>query len=224
MAIPLVSKYYIIKMDKKHWRRANAFLMERGQAMKDILLLIFGYFIRFFYDKLSEKYPKVVYNLEEVRGFTMPATATAPVVNLWQHSIHFANFGKSTATNIKISHNYLPPFRNVSSHAVQKTHDDVPNKIITVDSIAPKEVITLTYLDMNPYQPKTMYNKITYDQGIAKEIPILIVNRPKKWVIVVWYSLAVIGLCYIIYFLFFQLPSLMQTAQALIIKLKAIKP
>jgi len=187
-------------------------------------LLIFGYFIRFFYDKISEKYPKVVYNLEEVRGFFMPANGTAPAVNIWQHSIHFANFGKTPATKITISHNYLPPFRNISSHAVNKTHDDIPHKIITIDSIAPKEVITLTYLDMNPYTPKTIYNKITYEQGVAKEIPILIVNRPKKWVVIIWYLLAIIGICYLFYFLCFQLPPLIQTAQALIAKLKAIKP
>ena len=36
--------------------------------MKEILLIVFGYCVRFVYDKISALRPKVVFNIEAIKG------------------------------------------------------------------------------------------------------------------------------------------------------------
>ncbi len=77
--------------------------------MKEILLIIFGYFVRFVYDKISDRHPRVVFNVEELRGFNVPPFNPAQgSLQVWQHSIHLANWGKTQATNVVITHESLP--------------------------------------------------------------------------------------------------------------------
>ncbi|MFH1460492.1 MAG: hypothetical protein ABIG64_09030 [Candidatus Omnitrophota bacterium] len=177
--------------------------------MKDFILVVFGYAIRFFYEKYSHTRPKVLFNIEEIRGFNVQLPAPNQSVNLWQHSLHLVNRGKTQATNINICHNFFPLQINYSPHIANKITIDTPNKIIKINSIAPEEFITIAYLENKiSYIPKQIYTAITYDQGIAKELPLRLYTPPNKWVTRILYGLAFIGLLVIIYFIFFIFPDI----------------
>jgi len=185
--------------------------------MKDIILIIFGYILRFFYEKFVEKKPKLVFSVEPIKGFNIPSTQpNQPNIYLWHQSIHLTNWGKTPATNIIISHNILPLYQNVSPHAINKVHVDVKNKIITIDSIAPREVITITYLDFSNYSPSAISGPITYNEGVAKEIPLMVMPYPNKWIVRIIFLFAFLGICYTIYFCWVQFPKIYQAMQHIV--------
>jgi hypothetical protein len=189
--------------------------------LNNIISAILGFFARLIYDKISEKYPKVVFNVEQSKGFNIPASAPGQHnIQIWQHTIHLANFGKKPATNIVITHEYLPSLQNISPHAINKTHIDTPHKIITIDSMAPKEGVDITYLNFQAYSTVTL---VTYDQGIAKHIPLLVTIPPKKWLIVLILIFTVIGIISTCYFFWVKFPQICTIAQKIIEKVKLSK-
>ncbi|MDD5005864.1 MAG: hypothetical protein PHS93_05100 [Candidatus Omnitrophica bacterium] len=179
--------------------------------MKDFFLIIVGYVIRFFYERIFDRGPKVVFNIEIIRGFNIPATQPSnPNIHLWQQSIYLTNWGKTPATNIVIPHRLIPFYLNVSVPAISKTRDDRPNRTITIASIAPGELVTITYLDYVDYSPTAIEGQIVYDQGVAREIPLLVTRYPNKWFIRTRRLFAIIGIAALIYFCYFKIPLYLQ--------------
>jgi len=175
--------------------------------MKEFFLIIVGYVIRFFYERIFDRGPKVVFNIEVIRGFNMPASQPGnPNIHLWQQSIYLTNWGKTLATNIVIPHRYIPFYRNISVPAISKTREDLQNRTITIESIAPGELVTITYLDYFDYSPTAIQGQIVYDQGIAREIPLLVTRYPNKWLIRARRLFAIIGVVALIYFCYFKVP------------------
>ena len=188
--------------------------------LDNIISAIIGFLARLIYDKVSERHPKVVFNVEPIRGFNFSPNPGQPNLQIWQHALHLANRGKTPATNIVLTHDYLPFQRNVSPHAINKTHIDEPNRIITIDLIAPGEGIDINYMDMHAYSTITF---VTYDQGIARHIPLMVTIPPKKWFVTVVNILALVGAGFVVYCFWFKGPELWQITKALIIKLKTFK-
>lgn len=176
--------------------------------MKEFLLIIVGYVIRFFYERIFDRGPKVVFNIEPIRGFNIPASQPSnPNIHLWQQSIYLTNWGKIQATNIVIPHRFIPFYRNISIPAISKTRENHQNRTITIESIAPGELVTITYLDYFDYSPTAIQGQIIYDQGVAREIPLLVTRYPNKWFVRVRRLFAIIGIVALIYFCFFKIPK-----------------
>lgn len=189
--------------------------------INNIISAVIGFLARLIYDKISERHPKVVFNVEPIRGFNLPSpNAGQSNLQIWQHALHLANRGKTPATNIVLTHDYLPFQRNVSPHAINKTHIDEPNRIITIDLIAPGEGIDINYMDMHSYSTITL---VTYDQGIARHIPLMVTIPPKRWFVITQWSLALVGAAFILYCFWFKVPELWQLTKALILKVKSLK-
>jgi uncharacterized repeat protein (TIGR01451 family) len=168
---------------------------------------VIGFLVKVLYDKVSERSPKVVFNVEPARGFNLAMPSPQPNMQVWQHSLHLTNWGKTPATNIVITHDYLPFNLNFSQHALNKCNVNRNNKTIVVSSLAPKELIVISYLDFNEYSTITY---IIYDQGIAAHIPLMVTIPPKRWVVFLLRLFAIVGLMATVYWAWSMLPMLWQ--------------
>ena len=174
----------------------------------NIASAVVGLLGKVLYDKVSERSPKVVFNVEPIRGFNLSLPSPQqPKMEIWQHTLHLTNCGKTQATDIVITHEHLPVNLNFSTHALHKIRVDNANKTIHISSLAPKELIDITYLDFKNYSTATY---IVYGQGLAVHIPLMVTIPPKRWAVTLLWVFAIVGLAFAVYFSWFKLPTLWQ--------------
>lgn len=182
--------------------------------MKDFVLVIFGYIVRIIYEKVFADRPKLVFTIEDSRGFNWQMPAGQPNIQLWQHSIHLCNWGKTPANNIVISHTEIPMQINISPHALRKMNTDRGANTITITSIAPRELITISYMDFRAYNSRATHTGVICNEGIGREIPLLVTRQPNKWVIRALLLFASIGIVATVLFCYFKLPDLCESLKS----------
>ena len=129
----------------------------------------------------------------------IPSGATG-VVNT--HSVIIRNVGKRAATNVRLSHTYLPDFNIWPS--VQHHLEDIPNsgKDIVIPTVVPNQQLSISYL----YFPSITYASINAgvkcDEGFATQIPVLLQRQYPAWITYASAVLMIAGISALTYGLF----------------------
>jgi hypothetical protein len=100
---------------------------------------------------------------------------------IYTHSVVIHNAGKKTANNVRLRHNTLPGFQIYPS--VDYKVVDLPDgaKEIVVPTLVPKEQITVSYLYFPPLTYAQVNAGIKSDEGLAREIPVLLQRQYPQW-------------------------------------------
>ena len=145
-----------------------------------------------------ENCPKLLSYWGHVSSFSyQDHKGTTGIVNT--HSVVIRNVGRRPATNVRLSHAFLP---NFNLHPpVPYTREVVPNAAddIVIPTVVPNQQLTISYL----YYPPNTYERVNagirYDEGIATQIPVLIQRQYPRWVIFCQWILMITGACTLTY-------------------------
>ncbi len=145
--------------------------------------------------RASERRTKLITYYGHVAGFQLKDSPGG----VHTHAVVIRNVGKKAATNVRVSHSYLPSFTIFP--AVQHTVEDVPGsgQDIVLRLLIPKEQVTINYL----YFPPVTYNQVTTsvksDEGFAQVVNVLPVPQPPRWQRVTGALLMLVGLLTVLY-------------------------
>lgn len=108
-----------------------------------------------------------------------PANGQQLMVNT--HAVVLRNAGRQAATNVRLSHNFLPDFNIVP--AVQHNVEVLPGGVtdIVIPTLVPGEQIVVSYLYFPPQTPADINAGIKCDQGFAQAINVLLQRQWPKW-------------------------------------------
>lgn len=162
-----------------------------------IIALIVGVWIA----RRFESRPKLLTHWGHVSSFNYTREdGTIATVNT--HSVVLRNVGRRAATNVRMSHHYLPSFKVWP--AVQYRVEDVPNsgQDIVVPILIPNQNLTVSYLYFPPITYAQVNSGVKCDQGFAIEIPVLLQRQYPSWVLYLTGILMIVGASTLAYGLF----------------------
>lgn len=148
------------------------------QIVSPILTLIASAIIT----QYAERKSKLISYIGHISNFNITGQDKNPDTKVFTHSVIIRNAGKKTAKDIKIGHHYLPlhiDFLPQARHKIEREQN--PPEII-IDSLVPKEQITISYLYVDPYRVDDIHSYIKSDDGFAKEIKVIpTIQYPKSF-------------------------------------------
>lgn len=162
-----------------------------------VITIIIGLIIQ----KILERRSRLIYYITNVSAFAVPDTN--PPLNLFFHSLVIRNQGKKEAEEVEICHNFpitlykIYPNKNVSF----KESASADRPILLIDSLAPGETITLTYLQYAPLNLHFLYQYIKSKEGLAKQITMALQRIFPKQVNYVIVAFLIWGIFCFLYFL-----------------------
>ena len=162
-----------------------------------ILALLIGALI----NRWFENRPKLLSHWGHVSSFNYHDPAgNINVVNT--HSVVIRNAGKQAATNVRLSHSFLPEFNIFPpiKHQVEDVSNIGPD--ILIPTIVPGEEITISYLYFPPYTYAQINAGVKFDEGFAKQIPVLLQQQYPRWVRYIRLSLVLTGVSTLLYVLY----------------------
>jgi len=156
-------------------------------------LLIFGFVL----SRLLERKAKVVYYLGHVSAFKLRDTDA----EVYTHSIVVYNSGNKTAKNVIVGHNELPKDFTVFPNNKVYEEKEAPGggKNIIFPKLVSKETVTISYLYYPPVTYQQVNSQVTHDEGLAKQIPVLIAKQYPKWQLSIFGFLFLLGIVAFIY-------------------------
>ncbi len=118
------------------------------------------------------------------------------------HAVVVRNIGNKTATNVKISHSYLPNF--IIYPDTNYTRSSLPNggEELIIPRITPKQEYTISYLYFPPITVDQIKTTIESDSGLAKIVNVRLQQVFPKWANVLIASSMLLGIITFVYMLF----------------------
>ena len=115
------------------------------------------------------------------------------------HSIIIRNAGRRAATNVRVSHSYLPNFQ--IWHPIAYRLEEVPNSghDIVIPTVIPNQELSISYLYFPPVTYANVNNGVRCDEGFATPIPVLLQQQYPGWVIYCRAALVIIGIATLFY-------------------------
>lgn len=101
------------------------------------------------------------------------------------HSLVVRNAGSFSATNVRISHSYMPPNTDIQFYPDRPrtvTQFGQSGSEILIDRLRPKEQITLSYLYPGPTVISQFGTQVKFDEGFAQFFEIQHVRVFPRWV------------------------------------------
>jgi hypothetical protein len=118
---------------------------------------------------------------------------------IYTHSVVIHNAGKKTATNVRLRHNNLPSFQIYPSVDYKVVELPDGAKEIVIPTLVPKEQVTVSYLYLPPLTYSQVNAGIKSDEGLAREIPVLLQRQYPRWFNLTILALLFAGALAIIY-------------------------
>jgi hypothetical protein len=149
-------------------------------------------------DRFIERKPKVSYYLGHASAFNVGSSN-----QLHTHSIVIMNYGRKTATGVKVIHDIIPENFNVypKREYEKKTLSEGGAEIV-FPKLVPSEQVTISYL----YYPPVTWNQfntvVKHDDGLGKAFPVLPTRQFPKWQLRVGKFLLLLGIIASIYLLY----------------------
>jgi hypothetical protein len=168
-----------------------------GNIAAPLIALVAGAFL----NRLMESRPRLLTYLGHV-GDHMVKGENGNNQHIYTHSVVVRNAGRKRATNVRLSHPYLPSF-NVHPD-VQHHVSDLPGggREITFPVLVPNEQITISYLYFPPITWSAINGPIRSDEGIAKVLHVLLTQQYPRWFNGLAAGLMLVGLMSILYVMF----------------------
>lgn len=165
-----------------------------------IVVSLITLFVGVIVKRAIERKPRLIYYIGHVSSFTLRNYGETQV---FTHSIVIRNYGKKSAEDVKIGHNYLPnDFTIFPSTEYEIVNLDEGKKEIKIANFVPKEQITVSYL----YFPTITWDQINtyvkHKEGFGKAITMIPTQLLPKWllrILVVLLFLGVYGLVHILF-------------------------
>ena len=125
---------------------------------------------------------------------------TTGVVNT--HSVVIMNVGKRAATNVRLSHTYLPDF-NIWPRT-QYHLEEVPNsgQDIVIPTVVPNQQLSISYLYFPPVTFADVNAGVKCDEGFATQITVLLQRQYPAWFTYAAAVLMIAGISALAYGLF----------------------
>jgi hypothetical protein len=129
-------------------------------------------------------------------------------IDIYTHSVVVSNQGRRPATNVRLNHRVLPDFNiyPTAAYSIQPMPDGTSD--IVIPSIVPGEALTISYLYFPPVTWNQVNAGIKFDEGFARQIPMLLQRQYRRWVTVVSVGLALVGLVAVVYAMIFGIRAL----------------
>lgn len=152
--------------------------------------------------KILERRSRLVYYLTDIAMFKI--TELDPSLELYFHSLVIRNNGKKEAQDIEICHGFHAKYYNIypNKTITWKKSESPDNPIMLIDNLAPKEMVTITYLERYPHSLDLLYQYIKSKEGLARKIsvaPLRILPKPINYIIM---GFLIWGLFCLVYFLY----------------------
>ena len=115
------------------------------------------------------------------------------------HSVVISNAGRRAATNVRLSHTFLPDFNILP--AVEYEVRNVPDsgKDIVIPILVPGESLTISYLYFPPVIYAGVNAGVKYDEGFATPIPVLLQRQYPARYRVIGGGLMILGMAALAY-------------------------
>lgn len=141
-----------------------------------ILALLMGAIL----NRAIESRPRLVTYLGHVSAHRLRNNDGSPN-DVYTHSLVIRNSGRKPATNVRLSHAYLPNF-NVFPD-IEHRVEELPGggKEIVIPSLVPGEQVTISYLYFSPVTWNQINGQIKSDEGLAKVLHVLPTQQYSKW-------------------------------------------
>lgn len=124
------------------------------------------------------------------------------VKTIHTHAVVIRNTGSRTATNVRISHNYLPNVRIFPETDYEIRDLPGGGKQIIIPRVAPKQEFTISYLYFPPWTYDRINMTIESDGGLAKVVNVTLQQVLPRWTMKLVGTSIVIGLVAFVYGLF----------------------
>ncbi len=120
-------------------------------------------------------------------------------IDVYTHSVVVSNHGRRPATNVRLNHTVLPDFNifPTAAYSIQTLPDD--SRDILIPAIVPGEVLTISYLYFPPVTWNQVNAGIKFDEGFARQIPVLLQRQYPRWATLTAAVLALVGLVSVVY-------------------------
>lgn len=118
------------------------------------------------------------------------------------HSVVIRNVGRRAATNVRLSHTYLPDFKIWPP--VQHKLEEVPNSAndIVIPTVVPNQQLSISYLYFPPVTYADVNAGVKCDQGFATPMPVLLQRQYPDWLNYCAAALMIVGMSVLVYGLF----------------------
>ena len=172
-----------------------------AEILLDALKILFGAGAGAFIVKRVDGKPKLVAYWGHVSSFTMTALGTQQPLTINTHEVVLRNAGNKAATNVRISHAYLPDQFNIFP-AVPYSIEDIPGgaKDLVIPTLVPEQQITIAYLYYPPITFAQINSGVRSNEGFAKSVEMELSEKTPKWGLVVAWIGFLIGVLTVIYF------------------------
>ncbi len=170
------------------------------QIVVAVAMPVITLFLGIWADRRFERRPKVFFHPGHISSFTLNAGGNPTTINT--HSIVLRNVGRRPATNVRMSHLYLPEF-NIwppVPYSVEQVPNTGPEIVIPI--MVPDQELTISYLYFPPMTVSEVNSGVRFDEGIATSIPVLLQRLYPPWFTRIAGAFMVLGAITLIYGLF----------------------
>jgi len=148
-------------------------------------------------DRILERKPKVISYLGHVSAFTL---TNPPGTSIYTHAIVVKNTGRRPATNVCLSHLFLPDNFNLApsvAHQVLRRPDGSAD--IVLPTLVPGEQVTVSYLYFPPITWAQINSTVKHQDGFAKILTVFPTPVPAPWVVRSYLALVLLGTISLLY-------------------------
>lgn len=166
-----------------------------AKCLGPVLSLVIGAIFKNYIEARS----KIVSFIGHASAFTLQGAS--PTV-IHTHSVVVRNTGRKAATNVRLTHAYLPPDITVHppvQYSILRNPEGSAEIIFPI--LVPKEQVTVSYLYFPPLLWSQINSHAKSDEGFAKIINVIPMPQPNKGVIFGIWALTFIGASFLFYWL-----------------------
>ena len=127
------------------------------------------------------------------------------------HSVVIRNVGRRAATNVRLSHTFLPDFNIWPLVEYQLKEVLNSGQDIVIPTVVPNEQLSISYLYFPPVTYANVNAGVKCDEGFATQIPVLLQRQYPGWFNYAVAALIIVGMAALVYGLF-ELGSLIAEA------------
>jgi len=166
-------------------------------------------FVGVWANRRFENRPHLISYYSHISAFTHIPDQGEPF-NVHTHSVVLRNAGRRTATNVRVRHLLLPDF-NVWPQVAYRV-EELPRggAEVVIPNLVPGEEVTISYLYFPPVTVDQINAGIRSDEGLAKQIPVLLQRQYPRWFNVTAATLMLIGIVAVLYLVYFGVAALLR--------------
>ena len=149
--------------------------------------------------RFSERRSKLITYLGHTSAFDVRGNNGEPGIRIHTHAIVVRNSGKKPATNVRVTHYFLPQFQLTPplSHTVEPL--PAGGAEIVFPTLVPGEQVAISYLYFPPLVWNQVHINTKSDEGFARVIQVLPTPQLPLWQRRILHALLLVGCMSVLY-------------------------